>query len=166
MKNLKIELKWALIFTIAGLLWMTLERILGLHDENIENHAMLTSLFAIPAITVFVLALLDKRNNFYGGYMTWKQGFVTGLLISVIVAALSPLSQIITAYVISPDFYANAKELAVRTGKMTAKQAEDYFNLSSYMVQAIFGALIMGLITSAVIAFFVKKKRPDNEYVN
>ena len=31
MKNIKIEFKWAIIFTIMTLLWMVLEKLCGLH---------------------------------------------------------------------------------------------------------------------------------------
>ena len=60
MKNIKIEVKWALIFSIVGLLWMVLEKISGLHGRYIDYHLYLTNLFAIPAITMMVLALKDK----------------------------------------------------------------------------------------------------------
>ena len=75
MKKYTTEIKWGLIFTIVALLWMVFERLMGWHGGNIARHATLTNLFAIPAIIIYVLALLDKRNNDLGGIMTWGQGF-------------------------------------------------------------------------------------------
>lgn len=157
MNAYKIEIKWAVIFTVAGLLWMVLERLLGWHDELIAKHATYTNIFAIFAIAIFVFAMIDKRNNFYAGKMTWKQGFISGLIITVIVALLSPLSQWITSTIISPDYFSNAIAYAVESGQATQAQAEQNFSLKTYLIAAPIGALVMGAITSAIVAFFVKK---------
>ena len=76
MKKFAIEIKWGVIFTIISLIWVFLEKSLGWHDEHIAQHAIYTNLFAIVAIVVYVLALIDKRKNFYQGKMNWSQGFM------------------------------------------------------------------------------------------
>lgn len=158
MKKLKIEIKWAIIFAIVGLLWMLGEKLAGLHGEHIDKHATYSFLFSIPAVAVYVFALLDKRRNFYHGSMTYKQGFITGLVISVLVAILSPLTQYITSMVITPEYFPNAIDYAVREGMMTQEAAENYFNMRSYIVQGLVWSLGMGLVTSAIVAIFVRKK--------
>lgn len=157
MKKYRIELKWALIFVAMTLVWMLLERLAGLHGEHIGQHPTYTNLIAIPAIAIYVLALLEKRKKAFDGKMTWQQGFVTGLIISVIVAALSPLTQLIVSKVITPDYFPNAIKHAVTSGKMDQTTAETYFNLQSYILQGIIGALVMGLLTSALVAIFTRK---------
>lgn len=52
MKNIKIEIKWALIFVVMMLAWMMMEKSLGWHDEKIADYATMTNLVAIPAIIV------------------------------------------------------------------------------------------------------------------
>ena len=160
MKKYAHEIKWGLIFTAVALVWMVLEKALGWHDEKIAQHATLTNIFAILAIAVFVFALLEKRKKL-GGVMSWKEGFISGLLISVVVAILSPLAQWVTHALITPDYFNNAIAFAVESGKSTQEQAESFFNLSSYMVQASIGGLVMGLITSAIVALFVRKKATE-----
>jgi hypothetical protein len=157
MKNIKIEIKWALIFILTSLAWMVLEKALGWHDEKIADHATLTNIFAIPAIAIYVFALLDKRKNYYNGRMTFKKGFLAGLIITLMVALLSPLTQYIITF-ITPDYFSNVIEYAVSSGAMTQPDAEAYFNLKSFMVQSIIGAAIMGIITSAVVALFTQTK--------
>ena len=61
MSKFRIEIKWAIIFALATLLWMAFEKSMGWHDVLIEKHAIYTNFFAIIAIAVYVLALLDKR---------------------------------------------------------------------------------------------------------
>jgi hypothetical protein len=158
MGKYKIEIKWALIFFVIGLIWIFLERLVGLHDAHIDKHPIYTNFFAIVAIAVYVFALLDKRKNFYNGKMTWLQGFITGIIISVIVAVLTPLAQYLTHSVITPEYFPNAIQYAVDSGKLTQAEAEKYFNLNSYLLQSAIGAIVMGIITSAIVALFVKKK--------
>lgn len=156
MKNIKIEIKWAVIFALMMLAWMALEKFLGYHDEKIADHPTFTNFVAIPSIAIYIFALLDKKKNYYYGLMSYKKGFISGVIISVIVAILSPLTQYITIEFITPDYFANVIEYAVSQGEMTQEAAEGYFNLKSYIVQSVIGALVMGILTSAIVAIFVK----------
>jgi hypothetical protein len=165
MNNWKIEIKWALIFIIVTLLWMLFEKLLGLHDVHIDKHATYTNFVAIPAILVYVLALLDKKKNFYDGYMPFKQAFMCGMVLTLIVTLFTPLTQYIISNFISPDFFENAKSYAVSQGKLTESEASDYFNLRTYILIGAIGTLIMGTVTSFLVAIFVRSKylRKDSD---
>jgi hypothetical protein len=43
-------------------------------------------------------------------------------------------------------------------GKLGQAEAEASFSLNSYLIQATVGAIGMGVVTSAIVAIFVKKK--------
>lgn len=161
MGKIKIEIKWALIFVLMTLVWILLERLAGLHDVNIDKHPIFTNFIAIPAIAIYIFALLDKRKNFYKGVMSYKQGFISGLIITLIVTILSPLTQYITSSFITPDYFNNAIKYAVENNLLSLQEAEGYFNLKSYIIQGLIGAPLMGIITSAIVAFFTKSK-PTN----
>ncbi len=90
MKNRTIELKWGVIFSIMMLLWMALEKVTGLHGEHIESHPIFTNFVAIPAILIYVLALKDKKKNFYDGNMSYKQGLISAIITTLVVTMLSP----------------------------------------------------------------------------
>ncbi len=158
MKKYQIELKWALVFVGMTLIWMIGEKLLGYHSEKIAQHEVTTNFIAIPAIAVYVFALLDKKKNFYNGHMNYLQGFISGIIISVIVAAISPLTQYLTSVVISPEYFPNIIKYAVDNGKATQAEAISYFNLKSYITYGVIGALGMGAVTSAIVAIFVKSK--------
>lgn len=159
MKKVAIENKWAFIFMGIFLLWMLLERVTGLHSTHLDMQQYLTMLYVIPAIWIYVLALKDKRKNYYGGLMTYKQGFTTGIIISVIVAAFSPVTQWIVSYVISPEYFSNVIAYSVETGyHQTLAEAEAQFNYGTYAVQSTIWALVMGVVTSAVVALFTRRK--------
>lgn len=159
MEKFKLEIKWAFIFIAMSLLWMVLEKAVGLHSTHIDKHMYLTNLFAIPAILIYVLALREKKKKDYNGVMSFKQGFVSGLIITIIVAIFSPLTQWIISTIITPEYFPNVIAYSVETGYHNSlEEAQAYFNLENYIKQSAIGALIMGIITSAVVAFFVKSK--------
>tara|TARA_B100002051_G_C16658029_1_gene597596 strand:+ start:82 stop:576 length:495 start_codon:yes stop_codon:yes gene_type:complete len=158
MKKIFIEFKWAVIFTITMLSWMLLEKTLGWHEEQIADHWWLTMLFAPFAILMYLLEMREKRRRVYGGKMTWLQGFISGIILSVFVALLSPLAQYITHNYITPQYFNNVIEYSVTNDLMTREKANEYFNISSYMWQSAIGAFGFGVITAAVVAIFVRKK--------
>jgi prepilin signal peptidase PulO-like enzyme (type II secretory pathway) len=159
METIKIELKWALIFSGMTLLWMLIEKLSGLHSTHIDYHMHLTNLYAIPAIWLMVLALRAKKKIFYSGTITYLQGLKSGLVLSLIIAVLSPLTQWITSYVISPEYFPNVIARSVELGYFkTMAEAEATFNYKSYAVQGAIGALVMGLVTSAIAMLFIRTK--------
>ena len=154
----KTEIKWAIIFAIVMLMWMTLEKLTGLHSKHIDKHPMYTNFFSIPAIAVYVFALLSKRKTDYNGIMSYKQGVMAGIIITIFVTILSPLIQLITSTIITPDYFPNVIEYSVNQGLMTEEGAKNAFNLKSYTIQETIGAFVMGVITTIIVAFFTKKK--------
>jgi len=160
MKHVKIEIKWAIIFSVVALLWMVLEKLCGLHGKYIDYHLYLTNLFAIPAIVVMVMALKDKKKSFYGGQMNYKQGLISGIILSAVIALISPLTQWITSYVITPEYFPNVIKRSVELGYFkTTAEAEANFNYQNYAVQGAIGALVMGLLTTAIAMIFIRTKK-------
>lgn len=160
MKNYQIEIKWALIFSGMTLAWMVGEKLVGLHDRYLDYHLYLTNLFAIPAIVVMVLALKAKKREFYAGTMTYPQGLVSGIILSGIIALLSPITQWITTYVITPAYFPNVIRRSVELGYYPNQQAaEAQFNFANYAQQGVIGALLMGIVTTAVAMIFIRSKK-------
>lgn len=159
MKNLNIEIKWAIIFSIISVLWILLERSSGLHDEHINKHYIYTNLVSIPYILVYIFALLDKRKRYYEGNMTYLKGFVTGLIITLFVTLLSPLVIYISVQFISPDYFTNMISYTVEQNIKTVQEAQDTFNTRSYIIQNFLFSPIMGIVTTSIAAIFTKTKR-------
>jgi len=92
--------------------------------------------------------------------MTYKQGFITGLIITAIVTIFSPLTQCIISTVITPDYFHNLIKYSVETGYHEGiADAEAQFNLENYMVQSSISALLMGVITTSIVAIFTRKNK-------
>jgi len=155
----KIEIKWALIFVVVTLLWMVLEKLSGLHGKFIDYHLYLTNLFAIPAVLIYVFALKEKKRVFYSGNMNYVNGLISGLAITIIVALLSPLTQWVISYVITPEYFPNVIKRSVEIGYFPSiSEAEAHFNYKNYAIMSVRGALIMGSITSLVVMIFLRSK--------
>jgi hypothetical protein len=160
MKKINTEIKWAVIFTAVVLLWMLLEKLVGLHDKYLDYHYYLTNLFVIPAVLMIVLALRDKKKNFYKGVMTYRQGLVSGIVLSVIIALISPLTQWIITYVITPEYFTNVIPRSVELGYFkTIAEAEAHFNYRNYAIGTVISALAIGIATTAIAMIFIRSKR-------
>lgn len=157
MNSIKTEIKWAFLFSIMSLGWMVLEKASGLHGKYIDYHLYLTNLFAIPAILMMVLALKEKKALRYGGHMSYSQGLKSGVILSLIIAALSPLTQWITSYIITPEYFPNVIKRSVELGYFaTTAEAEAQFNYANYALQGAISALVMGIVTTAIAMIFLK----------
>ena len=52
-------------------------------------------------------------------------------------------------------------EYSVANGSMTKDAAEKYFNLKNFIVQGMMFTPVMGIVTTLVVAVFVKKKSKE-----
>ncbi len=157
-KDYSIEVKWACIFSVMVLVWMYIEKLTGLHDEYIGKQAFFTNFIIIPAMLIYVLAILDKRERFYNGRMTYIQGFKSGAAITVMVAILSPMVEYITFTITTPEYFPNAINFTVSNGWLKKDIAEASFNLRAFQIEAAIDILILGLLASTVISLFTRKK--------
>lgn len=158
----RIEIKWAGIFILMTITWMFIEKLTGLHDQYISRHAAYTNLIAIPAVLIYVCCLLEKRKKVLNNEMSWSQGFSSGMLMTAIVAACAPLTQYIVLNFITPHYFENMIKLVIDKHIMSPEQAAAYFTLPMYIVNSIFGTIIMGMVIVPLVALFTQKKKKSN----
>jgi hypothetical protein len=157
--NYRIEIKWGVIFIIMMLIWTFMEKLVGLHSQYISIHKIYSNFVLIPSVIIFVLALRDKKKNFYHGSMTYKEAFTTGFLVTVIIAVLSPISQFIATEIISPDYFSNIIRFNVKNEIMSQQEAVKYFSLFNYMILSFIGAFVLGLLITSIVSAFVKSNK-------
>lgn len=158
MEKFKIEIKWAIIFSLSLLIWMYFEKSMGWHDEKARFQPIYTMLFGVVSIFVYVFALLDKKKNYYQNNIDWKQGFLSGAILSVFAAVLTPLVLFITFKYFSPDFFTTVITYKTQNTKMSLEDAQKYFSMSNYIYTNTFSTLSNGIVLSAIISFFIKSK--------
>jgi len=111
------------------------------------------------------MGILAKKKEL-GGVISFKQAFMSGLIISVIVAVLSPVGAYIFHNFINPNFFTDFTQYAVSKGLMTQDKAEMYFSFSNYAMMGAVAALVMGAITSLVVALIVRNNHKQTVAVN
>ncbi|MDI1317363.1 DUF4199 domain-containing protein [Flavobacterium sp.] len=158
MKKYSIEIKWALRFTLLTLAWSIGEKAIGLHDVHIENYGLCSLLFVFPAFLFFYLALAEKKKYFYHNSITWQQGFICGAVISLIIAVLNPITQLVIYKSISPTFFDTIIAYKVKHG-MSLKTVQEVFNLKSYIIQTTLSNLSYGFVTGALVSVFIRNKK-------
>ena len=158
MKNYSLEIKWALRFTLLTLAWSIGEKAIGLHDIYIQNYGLCSLLFVVPAFLFFYLALAEKKKYFYNNSITWLQGLVCGAVISLIIAVLNPVTQLVIYKSISPSFFENIIAYKVKHG-MSLKTVQEVFNLKSYIIQTTLSNLSYGFTTGAIVSFLIRNKK-------
>ncbi len=160
---MKIEFKWAVIISATLLAFLTVEMLLGWHDENIDRHAKASMIYGmvIPAAGI-LLGMLDKRRQSAG--MSYAQAFKTGAIIALYAGMLSPANQLIFHKLINPDYFQvmieHTRNLSLAEGldeNEAMENAKAYFNLRSYIYQSISYSIIGGLIYSLILALIARR---------
>ena len=163
MKNYTIEVKWAIRFTLLTLAWAIGEKVVGLHDVYIADYGLYTNLIALPALFFYVVALQEKKKYFFNGSMTWSQGFVSGVVLSFIIALLAPIAQFVIYSSVTPHFFetiiAYKTNPALVSHPISKEAATGYFNLKSFMLQSAFSDLSTGVIAGALLSLVLRNKK-------
>lgn len=164
MKNYSIEFKWAALATLAALIWMFFEKYLGYHAENIRYNVLFSLLFNIVLVIIYILALKEKKKDFYQNNITWKQAFFTGLILCVMITFFFPLIQYITYFQVSPNYFKLLLDQIVIHNNMTMEEAMKNFSFDIYLRQGASSNLSLGVVVSAIISYYIQTK-PGTEVV-
>jgi hypothetical protein len=158
MKNFKTEIKWAILYSLLNIMWLFMEKKLGWHDENISKHSVYTMFIIIPTFVVYFLAIKEKKQTYFNNKMNWRQGFISGLILSCFVALLSPIVVYLNNIIISPNFFSTMIEYSVAHKIMSEENAKHYFTVPNYMFLSAVGSISSGVIFAAIVSIFTKSK--------
>jgi len=136
---------------------MYTEKYLGLHDEHIEYHSIVGLVIIVPLALSIYLCLKEKKRDYYNGEMTWQKAFLSGALLSLVIAGLSIGTTYVMTQYVSPDFFSVAIEKSVAKGT-NREMMEQFFNLNSYISQGIMFYLAFGVMISALMALIIRSK--------
>lgn len=157
MGKFKIEIKWAFIYAGMVILWSLAGKAMGFHDRKIGDSFVFNSLVLLPSFVIYILAGLVKRRSL-NGIITYKQALLSSFILSGLITVLGIFTTIIFVKIISPEYFPNAITYFTCNKLMTREQATQQFNLQSFIVQGIVGAIISGIIISLITGFIIKRK--------
>jgi hypothetical protein len=158
MKKFEIELKWASVFTAISIAWVYFEKSLGYHDEYVSSQSVFSFWLMIPQALIYIISIRQKREKYYGGEITWQKAFISGVVLSAVIAGLSPAAIYIMLEVVSPEYLSKIVEVRAEQG-MPREGLAQIYNLNTMISQTIFDKLATGVFYSAVIALFLKNKK-------
>lgn len=162
---IRIALKWGFLTAFFTFLWISLEFAVGIQTDYIAFHPVITLLaLVIPLICLYYGLREEKMQD--PEEFNFSKGLLTGVLISMVAAIFSMLGQWVFHTWVNPDFFNNmityreSKALAQGLDVLMARrEAEAYFTLESYLLQAGGGALIGGAVISAILSFFMRRRQ-------
>jgi len=157
-----IAFKWALIYLVTSIVityaWQLLK---------VDQTSSVKYVGYIPFIAFLILAQKEFRDTL-GGFITFGQAFVAGLLYSVFGAILIAIFIYIYFTFLSPDVFSKIMDTqrdAMSQKGMSSDQVDQTMNvMNKYgtLITAfftIFGVAIFGIIVALIGAAILKKER-------
>lgn len=162
----KIALKYGLLIVVFLFLWLTLEYMVGLRTDYVRFHPLATLLSLVIPLLFLYYGMREAQKSYRGvEEFTYGKAFQTGILITLVVAVLSPIGQWLFFSVLAPDFFdsmqpnVEAQKLSQDIdAEVARREGEEPMYLSAYLMQSALGYLIAGVVMSAILAIFVRDK--------
>jgi uncharacterized membrane protein len=153
MQKYSVEIKWSLILGGVFLVWMFIEKGLGFHGEKAIQEPLFNLLFLPILAIIFFLALKEKKNKISNKSLDWKEGFASGIILTLLASVTTTFVIYLTFIIISPDFF----ETAISQSK-DHETAQLNFNFPIFIKNNIFDKLSFGVVFSAIMSYFLKTK--------
>jgi hypothetical protein len=150
---MRTETKWAIIAALALFAILLVEKFTGLQTaEKVGTWIIVDIILAVILFLVmYSMETWEKREKELNGVMTWKEGFWSAAIMTLIFIPLSSLLILIFLKYINTD--AAAILMSAAGGDHTGKDA-----ISNYMYLHLINALSFGLVFSLIFPLFMKKK--------
>jgi hypothetical protein len=163
---LLLALKWGGLIGVANLAWLNLSYYLGLHTNGIAVFQVVRVGWFLITFTGFLLALRAARRE------SERWGYLRGLGIGAVAAFVSGLISIVAQVgyfkVVNPGWtdyqveqmrlHHDAQGLPEVGAAPLAETSRIAFTLGTYTWQSFLTALLSGVLLSAVMMLFLRKK--------
>ncbi len=149
---MKTETKWAIIAAVALFLILIIEKMMGLQVMDRAGTGGLIGLVIgiVLFIVVYFMETREKREYELNGMMSWKEGFWSAAIMTIIFIPLSCLLVYIFLKFINPGAAGSWMEFS---NNPTGKDP-----VNNFMYLHLLNGLSLGLIFSLIIPFFTKKE--------
>ncbi|MBD3582914.1 DUF4199 domain-containing protein [Flavobacterium selenitireducens] len=159
MKKFALEIKWGFLLTLALVASAIVEKEMGLYESPDFSYYLLSTLcFAPIGLLFYILFYREKRQHFFNGRMTWKQGFFAGIMMTAVVALLVPIQKNIIHQVVAPELFENTIAQMTAGGKRSREEAQEVMNLTSAIYNGIQLVLSAGIVASAALSMVFRTK--------
>ncbi len=153
----KTEVKFGLVIGLLTIIWLLGEYSTGLHHKHHDLFLIVTNFVYIIPLTGIYMGISDKRKNYYNHSLTFGQGVLTGLIISVIYSLIAGIGQYCYHVIINPGYFdlmiAKSQEHGV-----SKEEAAKYFNTYNYTMSVVVADFVVGLFASLLHSAILKRK--------
>ncbi len=168
----QVIIKFSIIYALANIGMALVLYILEVMDKS----WMITILSLAVNTAILFFAMKSRKNDTLAGFMSFGQGFGTGMLIIVFGGLITALYTFVFYAYIDPEFV--NKIMEVNRAEMLKKdmpdeQIEQALEMSKKfmtpIMMTIFGyfiSLFFGLIISLILAAVTKRENPNAAYNN
>lgn len=166
---LQTAAKWGLLIGLANLVWLYLAYYVGLHTGGIVVFQIFMLVWLALTVTGFILALRAvKRRSPATGYWGGVGAGTVAAAVSAIVAVVAQVGYFKVVHRAWPEVMArqtaehfSAQGMSAAQVEQMVAQARASFTLSNYAVSSALTALIVGIVLSAVIMIFLRRRPSD-----
>ncbi len=146
---MKIALKYGLLVTLGAIAWVVVAHLLVANPRSPVHSVGAGIFFNILHITGIYLAITTLRNE-TGGELDFKTGMKTGVATAFVYAVSFCLFFVVAIFAVGPTLMA---------GEPGAENLPLWRKALAAFIGLFLGSLVFGLIYSALISFFLAKRR-------
>lgn len=153
-----LEFKWAAVCVVGMLLWVLVERLVGLHHERLQGLPEVRQ--AMMGLFVFchIACLYEKRKRHYRGAMRYWDGMVCCLALTILVlVALGPATYLMYS-AISPDLLFNLTQYEIANGEFTYQEVLQRNALASHVIDQFTRYIFYGLGLSLTLPLLASRR--------
>jgi hypothetical protein len=151
MTKMKIPLKYGLLITVGVIAWVLISHAVVTNPRSAVHTIGPLIVFNVLQFVMIYLGLRDKQRE-YGDVQDFKKLLKTGVAISLVYGLTASLFFVVVLLVIGTRWMgADSEALNTSTPILVAQAFASLF----------LTALFLGLMYSAVISFFLAKRRSD-----
>lgn len=147
----------AISYFFMFIIWKACEKLMGFHDDKINFYPYVSDLIIIPLVLLYATGFKNYRINL-GGKISFIKGIGFGLMATLFIMALTPISVWIFDQFINPNFYASMIQYQVKNHLSTLEIAKQSFNHENFKQSCILGNAATGTLLTIVLAIISSKK--------
>ena len=151
MTKLSIPIKYGLMITLGVVAWVIIAHLIIPNPQSLAHTFVGPIFFNVLQFTMIFLGLKAKERE-YGDKQDSKKNLKTGVTISFVYGLAASLFFVVVVAVVGTRWMPSDPGMAARPTSMVMLQA---------FAALFIGALVLGLIYSTVISFFLAKRRSE-----
>jgi hypothetical protein len=166
----QVIIKFSIIYALANIGMALILYILEIMDKSM----LITVLSLAVNSAILFFAMKSRKNDTLNGFMSYGEGFGTGMLILVVGGLITSIYTFVFYTFIDTEFMTKMLEISrteMLKKDMSDEQIEQALEMSkkfmSPIMMAVFGylaSLFIGLIISLILAAVTKKENPNAAY--